>query len=321
MAGTIPLSMTQQFDEFGEPLNGGNLFIIVTGTVSNPQNAFQDYALTVPLPYPIPLDAAGRIPQFFLADGTVKIRLEDRYGVTQLAADSVLVIGPPTIIDTDPGETLSGFLQLGDMIMRYGVGARTGFVRCNGLSIGSEFSGATERANPDCQNLFQYLWATDPTLAVIGGRGSSAFSDWAADKQIALPDWRGYAISGLDDMGNVSAGRLPGFPAPTTLGSAGGSTTVTIGTANLPPYTPSGSIANGAITSTFTGDGLQSTITLEPPADGVQFFGGGLNVSVPKGTVSSTQAASSFTGNAQGGSSSPFSVIGPRKLTTIYLKL
>jgi hypothetical protein len=325
MAGTIPLSMTQQFNEFGEPLNGGNLFIIVSGTVSDPQDAFQDYALTIPLPYPIPLDAAGRIPQFFLADGTVKIRLEDRFAVTQLAADSVLVIGPPTIIDTDPGTAVAGILQMGDMIARYGVGARSGFARCNGLTIGSEFSGATERANADCQNLFQYLWATDPSLPVIGGRGSSAFSDWSSDKQIALPDWRGRAISGIDDMGGGYSGTLPVavFPAAASLGGVGGAGSVALASANLPPQTPAGTInlSIGAVTLNITPSGANGSI-LRATASGIQTGGGSFDTADVTIGINQAASSASFTGTAFAGQvATPLSVVQPTRLCTIYIKL
>jgi hypothetical protein len=47
MAGTIPLSMTQQFDVYGQPLSGGQLYIIQAGTVSTPQDAFADTGLTI----------------------------------------------------------------------------------------------------------------------------------------------------------------------------------------------------------------------------------------------------------------------------------
>ena len=94
MAGTIPLSLTQQFDEFGKPLSGALLYIIQAGTVSTPQQPYQDASLTILQPNPIQLDAAGRVPQFFLADGYIKVRLDDKFGVTQLARDGILVIGP-----------------------------------------------------------------------------------------------------------------------------------------------------------------------------------------------------------------------------------
>src|SRR5580765_1329498 len=93
MSGTIPLSMTQQFDPLGDPLSGGQLYFLVAGSVSTPQNAFKDIALTQAWPNPITLDVAGRVPQLFLADGLIKIRLTDKTGVVQLAADNIQVIG------------------------------------------------------------------------------------------------------------------------------------------------------------------------------------------------------------------------------------
>ena len=72
MSGTIPLSMTQQFDVYGNPLSGGSLYIMPAATVATPQNPYQDAGLTIVMPNPIILDAAGRVPQFFLADGYIK---------------------------------------------------------------------------------------------------------------------------------------------------------------------------------------------------------------------------------------------------------
>jgi hypothetical protein len=94
-AGTVPgISMTQQLDEFAKPLSGGKLFLIQAGTNSAPQNCYQHTALTIPHPNPITLDAAGRIPQLFCADGSIKIRLTDKLGVTKLVQDNLLVVGP-----------------------------------------------------------------------------------------------------------------------------------------------------------------------------------------------------------------------------------
>ena len=93
MAGTITLSMTQRIDQHGQPLSGGLLYTFVAGTVSTPQNAFKDLALTLPHPNPITLDASGFIPQLFFADGLIKIRLTSSDGVVQLSADNVQVIG------------------------------------------------------------------------------------------------------------------------------------------------------------------------------------------------------------------------------------
>lgn len=63
------------------------------------------------------------------------------------------------------------------------------------------------------------------------GDGSSTF---------ALPDLRGFAVAGLDNMGGVNAGRLSsaGVQA-TTLGGSMGADTCTLAVANLPSHTHS----------------------------------------------------------------------------------
>ena len=329
MAGTIPLSMTQQMDEFGAPLAGGLLYFIQAGTVSTPQNAYQDSGLTLPLANPVTLDASGRVPQLFLADATeapmtglIKIRLTSSAGVTQLVADNIMVIGPSGgggggggVVDA------TTVAQTGDMKIRYGTGVHTGWVRCNNLTIGSATSGATERANADTQALFEHLYQVDSTLAVSGGRGASAAADWAANKTIVMPDWRGYGLGFLDDMGNTAAGRLTLSYFGTSaivLGATGGAESKTLVIGNLPPYTPSGSVSSsGALTS------FSALSTAAPASAGTSMVvsnaaGGTTALSSVSGSVSVT---STLTGTAQGGSSTPFSVIGPRKLCSLYIKL
>jgi hypothetical protein len=85
-------------------------------------------ALTLAWLNPITLDASGRVPQIFCADGNIKIRLTDRNGVTQIVQDNLLVVGPsgggggggivdPTTIATT-----------GDFKASYSTGTLTGWV-------------------------------------------------------------------------------------------------------------------------------------------------------------------------------------------------
>jgi hypothetical protein len=320
MAGTIPLSMTQQFDVYGQPLAGGQLYIIQAGTVSTPQDAFQDVNLTIKMPYPMTLDAAGRVPQFFLADGTVKIRLQDAAGVVQLAADAVLVIGPSG--GGGGGATVdpTQLIQTGNMIFRHGVGVIAGYVRLNNLTIGSATSGATERANADCQALFNYLWGVDPNLAVVGGRGATAAADWTANKQLAVPDWRGYALGALDDMGNGASGRLSSSywgGNPVLLGSVGGGEFNNLAYYHLPPHSHSGltGVENQAHSH---GGVVTGANTYSSP--------GGATAVVQSLQFGNTGGESqnhnhNFTTDNGPGSASAFRTIGPRKLVTFYMKL
>jgi hypothetical protein len=238
-AGTVAFSLSQQLDQYGKPLSGCLLYTIQAGTTSTPQNSYKDTALTLVHPNPMVCDAFGRLPQFFLADGQIKIRLTDKLGNAVLTQDNILVIGPSSGGGGGGSIDPTTIAATGDVKASYGTGTLTGWVRMNGRTIGSSTSGATERANLDTQALFQYLWGTDANLAVSGGRGASSSADWAANKTIALPDSRGRVIAGLDGMGNSAAGRLTStyFGSGDLLGSAAGSDNTTLTAAQIPTIT------------------------------------------------------------------------------------
>jgi hypothetical protein len=325
MSGTINLSLTQQLDEYGQPLSGGSLYIIQAGTVATPQQPYQDSALTILQPNPIPLDAAGRIPQFFLSDGQIKVRLQDKNGVVKFTADNLLVIGPSGGGGGGGGTVdPTTVWQTGDLKVRYDTAIVAGFVRANGKTIGSALSGATELADATAQALFQFLWQVDSNLVVTPSRGATAAADWTAAKQIALPDWRGCALGALDDMGNAAAGRLTAAyfgTSPIVLGARGGGQSMTLLTANLPPYAPSGTVSASQSGSTATiGYAFQTTVAYNPstgsPLYTASANAGSTNISVNAGGISA-----SFTGAAQGGTSTPFAVVQPTKLATVYIKL
>jgi microcystin-dependent protein len=137
-------------------------------------------------------------------------------------------------------EVPGAFTPTGAMLQYLGTTAPNGWVRGNGRTIGNASSSATERANADTEDLFTFLWDSfaDAQCAVSTGRGASAAADYAANKTIALPDLRGRAFFGLDDMGATSASRLGAvITADTTNGASGGSETVTLSEANLAAHT------------------------------------------------------------------------------------
>lgn len=89
------------------------------------------------------------------------------------------------------------------------------WLECNGDSIGSAASGATARANADTLPLFAKLWA-EPAYVIqtsVGGvsaRGASPGADFAANKRMVLPDWRGDALRAWDHGRGVDVGRALG---------------------------------------------------------------------------------------------------------------
>jgi hypothetical protein len=164
------------------------------------------------------------------------------------SADAWIVEGAPSVVE--PVGTLRAYV---------GTTAPAGYVRANGRTIGNAASSASERANADTAALFTLLWDSyaDAQAAVSSGRGASAAADYAANKTIALPDLRGRALFGLDDMGNSAAGRLAAATIDqTTNGATGGADTVTLTRANLPNDTV-------APTVTITDPGHFHTATLD----------------------------------------------------------
>ena len=316
MAGSISLSLSQQFNELGKPLAGGLLYTYAAGTTT-PQDAFKDSNLTLQHTNPIQLDSAGRVPAFYLADGNIKIRLTDAAGVTQIAADNLLVIGPSS--GSGSGDTVDAttILTTGDIKSRYGTGAVNGFVRLNGRTIGSATSGASERANSDVQALFEFLWTNDASLSVSTGRGLSANADWVANKTITLPDGRGRVLAALDDMGSTAAGRLTAsyFGASgTTLGAVGGNEKITLVRSDLP---------NTSVSVTVTDPGHTHTVSPQAYVSASGFSAGagsGLNLGSQTAQSAVTGITAAF--NLNGGVTQTLPVtVPPTLLVTNYIKL
>jgi hypothetical protein len=295
---------------------GCRLNVIQAGTTSAPQNAYQDSGLTIPLPNPLICDSAGRLPAFFVADGLIKLRLTTSTGSQVFIGDNLLVVGPSSGGGGGGGTVdPTTIFQTGAFMQFYGTGPITGWVRCNGRTIGSSTSGASERANSDAQALFEYLWGADSNLAVSGGRGASANADWTANKTLTLPDCRGRALSSLDDMGNSAAGRLTASyfgTSATVLGAAGGAENVAMALANLIQHTHNNTLTDpghvhGGIPA-YTG------VQANAPRGG----------NAPIGFTNSSSATTGITiNNAAAGSASPtpMRTVQPTILVTTYLKL
>lgn len=252
MAGTlfgIPLS--QPVDLNGRPLVGAKLYIYDAGTTT-PVTLYADTGLSVELPNPLTADSFGRIPQFWLTDGEYyRARLTDSAGVVQYDVNSILAIGPSsggggggTAVDTN------ALFQTGDTLWVPKTGTRSGWVRHNGRTIGSATSGASERANSDCQSLYTFLWQNyaDTLCAVSGGRGANAAADWAANKPIATLDLRNKSPFGLDDMGNSAASGFSGVTFSvgnaTTAGAYGGEARHTLDATEIPSHTHTASVTD-----------------------------------------------------------------------------
>jgi microcystin-dependent protein len=154
----------------------------------------------------------------------------------------------------------------------------SGWLFLSGLTIGNGSSGGTGRANADTSDLFTLLWNSmaDSEAAVSTGRGANAAADFAANKTITLPDARGRATVGKDNMGGSTASRITNAGAGivgTTLGAAGGSQTHTLTEAQLASHSHPQTVAAGT-TALKVGSGLGPGVSNHIPGTNVEADGG-----------------------------------------------
>lgn len=329
-AGTIPgFSLAQQIGSNGVPLVGCKLYIIQAGTTSTPQNGYSDSGLTLPLPNPVTCDGYGRLPQIFVADGNIKVRLTTSGGLPVTTLDGILAIGASSGGGGGSPVDATTILATGDVKYSYRTGGLTGFVRANGRTIGSASSGASERANADCQALFEFLWTTDPNLTVSTGRGASANADWVANKTITLPDFRGRVLVGPDAMGNSASNRLgSGAGSFTTnrdtLGFGAGAEVVTLAASQIPSITSANTSPIALNVATTATNIIDAPNGIASTSAGL----GGSNSVLVSTTATIAQRASTgsilagnapVTSNNTGGN--PFDKMPPAILVTTYMKL
>lgn len=341
MVGTIfGLPLSQQFDsETGTFLDGGTLSIYQAATTT-PVDVYEDVDLTNIHEWPLELDAGGRIPEFWLEDGSYRIVLRNSAGVTQFDINSTQALGPSTgVITSSSGVADSQVFTTGDVKWKLYSGTETGWVRLNGRTIGSASSGSTERANADTENLFLWLWnnITDTYAPVSGGRGATAAADWSANKRITLPSMQGRAPFGLDDMGATAAGVLT-VGTPTTTASTLGAEKTTFVEANLPAHTHStgtlavsshthaaGTLAGAtashthSFSATTSSDGAHThTMTIRNTTNAQPVTGSGNNAADDSNTtgVTSSDGAHTHTVSGTSGAATPAVTVSGSTATT-----
>jgi hypothetical protein len=327
MAGTLfGLGLSQQISASGAPLSGALLYIYQENS-STPVTTYSDFTLATEQTFPIEADSAGRLPQIWVADGSYRARLTTSAGVEVFDESSVTAIGASSSSGGSSGgssSTSNGF-ETGDPIWIPTTGARSGWVRANGRTIGSGASGATERANSDCQTLFEYLWNnfSNTLCAVSGGRGANAAADFNANKTIATYSMRGRAAFGLDDMGNTAAGVIAAG-TPTAV-SYGGAETASIAQGNLPSYNLSAASLTGSVsTSISNGSNVARNVSVDKRTDITATASQSLvrDVDFEEDDLSLSSGTVTFGGSIpSGGSGAALNKMAPYMLGTWYIKL
>lgn len=348
-AGTIfGLPLSQQFNSNGELLVGAKLYLYEADTTT-PVSVYEDFGLSSETSNPLVTDADGRVPEFWLADGSYRARLTTPSGVVVFDITNTTAIGASSG-GGGPSSTVSqnSIFTTGMFTWLPVNSTKTGWVRANGRTIGSASSAATERANADTQPLYEWLWnnCSNTNCPVSSGRGASASADFSANKTIGTLDLRGRGLIGLDTMGNSAASVVA---AATTAGNSGGaesSTALIAHTHGAGSYVvashthSSGSYAfSDSFTTSSNGNhnhtvsfslGIQaasgggsnwiaSSSNTTTGSDGAHTHSGSVSGSVTGTSGATAPDVSGTSGSA--GSGSSFSITDPYRAGTWYIRL
>jgi hypothetical protein len=311
-AGTTPLALQTQWDNASPPnaLGGCLLYFYQAGTVSTPQQVYNDFGLTQPAPNPMTCSAGGRVPQHWLADGLIHLRLTDSVGAVVLDT-TMQTLGPSSGGGGGGGTGVdpTGVASTGDMKFRPSAEVLTGWVIMNGTTIGSPISGATQpTGTTSAQALFIWLWnncsqaecTVQGGSGAGGGRGANAQADWQANATIFLPDMRSRTVAGRDCMQSGTCANLiqtlnmQAYGGPDSAGAVGGlasiSSQTSISQGNLPNVnffvTGIGVTVNESAHSHSPAPAAASTGFLVQGGVGGASYGGGSLASVAPSTSS-----------------------------------
>ena len=198
----------------------------------------------------------------------------------------------------------------GDVKLTLKTAADTGWLLFDDGTFGSASSGSSNSNSAANQALFTLFFnnLSDSAAPLFTSTGSSttragqgtAAAAWAANCRMSLNKTLGRALA--------VAGAGSGLTSR-ALGANLGAETATLANTNLPPYTPSGSITNPSNSIPIDG-AVGSTGSTFAPGNGstASFF------------TSGNVITSTFAGSAQGGTSTPFSIMQPSSFFNIMVK-
>ncbi len=143
------------------------------------------------------------------------------------------------------------------------------WIICDSRNIGSAASGANVASNT-LQSLFIHLWNNFANTELpiydatgsITTRGVSAAADWAANKRLPLPDFRGRTPIGMDNPTSGAANRITAAWAD-VLGGNGGAENHTLSIAEMPAHSHNSILGlAGAGSAQFSGGGASGSTAL-----------------------------------------------------------
>jgi len=344
-ASILPQGKTQFLDNNGKPLTSGTVDFYIPSTTTR-KTTWQNSAETVANSNPVVLDAGGRA--IIYGDGSYRQVVKDRLGNViwdQVTSSTGSGSGGSTATgDGDLVGTIkpwAGMTAPNQYVFTYGqeisrttysalftaitssqsVFCTSGSPTLTGLSDTTNFwVGASVEVSCLAAGFSTIISKTSSSITLASNANVSTnvtaiIFPWGRGNGTTtfnVPDLRGFAIAGNNNMGGVASSTLTttyfGATDPNSVGAAGGSQSTTLVKGNMGSITPSGTITNGAITNgaiTFPSSngsagaaGLSSNavITSASVSGGVS-----LTVALNPNQAATTQATSTFTGLPVGG--------------------
>lgn len=211
---------------------------------------------------------------------------------------------------------INGVSSTGDVKFTFKTVADSGWLIFDDGTFGSASSGSSNSNSAANQSLFTLFYnnISDTNAPVLTSAGSAttrasqgtAAQAWAANCRMTLTKTLGRAL-GFAGAGSGLTSRA--------LGAIIGNETATLITANLPPYTPSGSVAlTSASGSGSNLYGWPGTGSFNVPTTG------GGTVVAASAMLLINSAAITFSGSAQGGTSTAFSLMQPTSFMNAMVK-
>ncbi len=276
-ASILPPAKTVFLDQNGKPLTSGTVDFYIPST-STRKTTWQDAAETIPNSNPVVLDAAGR--GLILGSGTYRQVVKDRLGnlIWDQVTSSTGSGGGTSPTATGDGDLVgtikpwAGMTAPNQYMFTYGQEVSRTTYAALFTAITSSQSTFCTSGSPTLSGLSDTtnFWigmpveiscvvagfstiisktSTSVTLAAnsnITVNTTSVFFPWGRGNETTtfnIPDFRGFAIAGNNNMGGVANSVLTttyfGATNPNSSGAAGGSqsNSTTLLLANLPPIT------------------------------------------------------------------------------------
>lgn len=354
-AALLPNALQQYFDNNGNPLSLGTVTFYIPGT-STLKPIWQDTNEVTPWANPITLDAGGKPPGSaagIYGQGTYRQIVKDRLGNTIWDAVTASTGSGGSGSATGDGDLVgtikpwAGIVAPSQYAFAYGqtvsrttyaalLTAITQTTNVNCSTSSNVLSGISDTTQINVGSPVEVL-CVSPGTTVVSKTSSSViisnpstititasavffpFGNGDGSTTFGLPDLRGYAIAGRDNMGNTAAGRLTSTffgTNPDAQGAMGGTQSKTIVQANLPninlPSTSLTAISTSVTTlATGSGDLVFGTGSLQS--------GSGAGESPPTWQTITT---TTIGGNVPlGGSSTAFSIIQPTITLNYIIKI